>query len=132
MDRSRRQFLSLSALVPLISAVSLAAPELVHAQSQSQGQPSHPMNPFPQPIGSHNTASGLPLPPTADPNPKPLLDENQREMRQDVEKLYDLVNQLRQQVDKTDSTSVLSLNLVNSAKKIEDLAKHIKNLARGS
>jgi hypothetical protein len=90
------------------------------------------MNPFPQPIGPRNPTSGLPLPPTADPNPRPWLDENQREMKSDVDKLYDLANELKQQVEKTDSTSVLSLNLVNSAKKIEDLAKHIRNLARGS
>jgi hypothetical protein len=132
MDRNRRTFLSLSALVPLISAVSLAAPERVYAQSQGQSQSSRPMNPFPQQIGPNTPVSDMSLPSTANPNPKPWLNENQREMRQDIKKLCDLADQLKQQVDKTDSTSVLSLNLFNNAKKIEDLAKHIKNLARGS
>jgi hypothetical protein len=51
-------------------------------------------------------------------------------MRQDIDKLYTLVQQLKEQVDRTDSTSVLSLNLVDSAKKVEDLAKQIRDLAR--
>ena len=73
-------------------------------------------------------------PPAADPlaNPRPMLERNQREIQQDIKKLYSLAEQLKQQVDKTNSADVLSLNLVDNAKKIEDLAKQIKNLAKAS
>jgi hypothetical protein len=69
----------------------------------------------------------------ADPhaNAKLWLNQNEKEMKRDVQKLCALADQLKQQVDKTDSTGVLSLDLVDQAKKIEDLAKHIRNLARG-
>jgi hypothetical protein len=67
---------------------------------------------------------------TPDAYSKVMLAHNQRQMKQDIDKLYSLVQQLKQQVDRTDSTTVLSLNLVDSAKKVEDLAKEIRNLAR--
>jgi hypothetical protein len=133
MDRNRRTFLSLSGLVPLVAAVPFATAGLVRAQRQ--GPSSRPM-PFPS-VDPNNPASSFsaePLPPLAGPgaNAKPWLDQNQKEMKRDIQKLCALADQLKRQVDKTDSTSVLSLNLVDQAKEIEDLAKHIKNLARGS
>lgn len=65
-------------------------------------------------------------------NARPVLEHNQEEIQQDIRKLYSLAQQLKQQVDKTKSADVLSLNLVDNAKKIEDLAKQIKNLAKAT
>lgn len=73
-----------------------------------------------------------------DPNaPKPpnsskaLLEERQKNIKKDVDKLYSLAAQLKAEVDKTDSTSVLSLAMLKKAEEIEKLARQIKDHARG-
>lgn len=55
----------------------------------------------------------------------------QREIRADVHKLFELAYDLKDQVDKTDSTATLSLSVVKTAQQIEKLAKQIKNLCKG-
>jgi hypothetical protein len=45
--------------------------------------------------------------------------------------LYDLVGELKEQVDKSDATSTLSLPVVKKAQQIEKLAKQIKDRAKG-
>jgi hypothetical protein len=47
-----------------------------------------------------------------------------------VERLYDLAAQLKADVEKTKSTTVLSLALVKKAEEIEKLAKHIRGRAK--
>jgi hypothetical protein len=61
---------------------------------------------------------------------KALLKDNQKQIHEDVERLYTLASELKEEVAKTDSTAVLSLALVRKAEEIEKLAKQIKNLAR--
>jgi hypothetical protein len=130
MNRNRRTLLS--ALVPLLTALPFATAGLAYAQSQ--GQSTRPTS-FPTIDPNHPASlpSSDSLPPLADPhaNAKLWLNQDEKEMKRDVQKLCALADQLKQQVDKTDSTSVLSLDHVDQAKKIEDLAKHIRNLARG-
>jgi hypothetical protein len=74
-----------------------------------------------------------PLEPAEAPHldPKQALKRNEQQIRDDVEKLYTLAEQLKKEVEKTDSTNVLSLVVVDSARQIENLAKQIKNLAVG-
>ena len=43
----------------------------------------------------------------------------------------ELAEDLKKEVDKTDSADVLSLQMVKKAEEIEKLARQIKNLARG-
>jgi hypothetical protein len=62
---------------------------------------------------------------------KALLEERQKNIKKDVEKLYNLATQLKAEVDKTDSTSVLSLPMLKKAEEIEKLAKQIKDRAKG-
>ena len=74
-----------------------------------------------------------------DPNPNPnaksptkvLLEDNQKDIKKNVEKLFDLASQLKEQVEKTDSTTVLSLAMVKKAEEIERLARQIKDRAKG-
>ena len=61
---------------------------------------------------------------------KAVLKDNQKQIQQDVQKLYTLASELKDEVSKTDSTTVLSLAMVRKAEEIEKLAKQIKNLAR--
>jgi hypothetical protein len=74
-----------------------------------------------------------------DPNPNPnlkspakvRLEENQKDIRKDIQKLFDLASQLKTQVEKTDATVVLSLAMVKKAEEIERLARQIKERAKG-
>lgn len=62
---------------------------------------------------------------------KAMLEERQKSIRKDVEKLYDLAAQLKTEVEKTDSTTTLSLAMLRKAEEIEKLARQIKEHARG-
>ena len=64
-------------------------------------------------------------------DPKQLLEANQKEMRKNVEKLYDLASELKAEVEKTDAVQVLSLSMVKKTEEIERLAKEIRNRAKG-
>lgn len=62
---------------------------------------------------------------------KAMLEERQKSIKKDVEKLYDLAAQLKTEVEKTDSTTILSLAMLKKAQEIEKLARQIKDRARG-
>jgi hypothetical protein len=62
---------------------------------------------------------------------KAIQQENQRKLRADVSKLYEMAADLKAAVEKTDSTSTLSVSLIKQAQEIEKLAKQIRSLARG-
>jgi hypothetical protein len=71
---------------------------------------------------------------TSSPPPgakKAVLEQNQKDIKKDVEKLYELASELKTEVDKTDATAVLSLAMVKKAEEIEKLAKQIKDHAKG-
>ena len=95
------------------------------AGAQAQGQ--NPKLPQDQ-KGGQDTTPENPLSPSAD---KRILEENQKDIKKKVEKLYDLASELKAEVDKTDSSKVLSLNLVRKAEEIEKLARDIKNRSKG-
>ena len=59
-----------------------------------------------------------------------LAEQNRKAIKKDVETLYNLAAQLKADVQRTDSTTVLSLTLVKKAEEIEKLAKHIKTCAK--
>jgi len=65
------------------------------------------------------------------PATKAILEDNQKDIKKNIEKLFDLASQLKDQVEKTDSTTVLSLALVKKAEEIEKLARQIKERAKG-
>ncbi|HTU36235.1 MAG TPA: hypothetical protein VMF66_20720 [Candidatus Acidoferrum sp.] len=133
MNRSpRRNFPPVFALMLLVGAlvVAIVAAPGFAAQQQTQSPGG---NPFPQtfPDRPNFGPQPLPQPSLGENNPGPLLRANQNEMQKDIDQLYAMVQQLKDQSDKTNSTQVLSLGLVNKAKNIEDLAKKIGNLAKG-
>jgi hypothetical protein len=69
------------------------------------------------------------VPPAA--TKKAVLEEHQKDIKREIEKLYDLATQLKAEVEKTDATSVLSVSMVKKAEEIEKLAKQIKDHAKG-
>ncbi|MGH9704454.1 MAG: hypothetical protein ACRD4K_13850 [Candidatus Acidiferrales bacterium] len=117
MAHTRRNFMA--ALIP--AAAIGFAPFLALADQQ---------NPFPGgPIGRQQKP-GFPPEPEPKIDMKVIMKANQTQMHNDVNRLFDLAQDLKNEVSKTDSTSILSLPLVHKAEEIEKLAKQIKNLAK--
>lgn len=86
----------------------------------------------PNPLPPAMTA-GAPLPtdPSQPSAEKHLLEENEKDLHKKVERLYQLATELKAEADKTDSTKVLSLNLIKKAEEIEKLAHDIKIRSKG-
>jgi hypothetical protein len=113
MFRGRREFLG--AILPAAFVARAAMAGVL--SSQHRGQPQ---------LGPERPDASLPK-----RDPKLTLKRNQEQIQTDVERLYSLAEELKEQVSKTDSAEILSLPLVQKAGEIEKLAKQIKNLARG-
>lgn len=122
MDKSKRDFMS--SVIPLALIVPFGMLEN-RAEGQAEGRHQRPL---PPPAPQLPDGGGQ-EPPKIDP--KLVQQENQKKIQQDIQKLYELASELKQQVEKTDSANVLSLSLVDKANKIEKLAKQIASLARG-
>jgi hypothetical protein len=91
----------------------------------------------PQPVPSPN-APNQNFPPglngpdiRPDSNTKTIAPQHQKEIREDVERLFQLITEFKDQVEKTDLNSTISLSVVKKAQEIEKLAKHVKDLAKG-
>ena len=117
MPDSRRQLLL--KVLSALGAVCLR-PNSLSAQN--------PVIPPPQPRGDEQS-QGPPNPSSS--TTKSVLEQNQKSIKKDIEKLFELAKELRTEVEKTDATAVLSIPLVKKAEEIEKLAKQIKEHARG-
>lgn len=60
-----------------------------------------------------------------------MLLQNEKQFREGVEQLSVLVNELKEEVEKTPTTEVLSARMYKKAHEIEKLAKQIKNKVKG-
>src|SRR3977135_3064377 len=110
MPSSRRRLLLMSfAVVPGV---------LVPFQDSPMQEP--PRGGRPRPEDPANGSYGATFPPNAS---KTMLAERQKNIKKDVEKLYELAAQLKTEVEKTDATSVLSVAMLRKAEEIEKLAK---------
>ncbi len=90
----------------------------------------------PQPIPSPNAPDqnfppGLNGPDNKLPGNKPVDPRMQQQFRADVQKLFDLASELRDETQKSDLNSTLPISLVKKAQQIEKLARQIKDLAKG-
>jgi hypothetical protein len=84
-------------------------------------------NPRPSTSSSGSDDDNLPTKPAT----KAILEENDKDIKKKIEKLFDLAGDLKAEVEKTDSAKVLSLAMVKKAEEIEKLAHDIKTRARG-
>jgi c-di-AMP phosphodiesterase-like protein len=66
-----------------------------------------------------------------DADNKTIAPQHQKEIRDDVQKLFELISEFKDQVDKSDLNSTISVSVVKKAQQIEKLAKHVKDLAKG-
>ena len=90
--------------------------------------PAQETKPGHEPTPGHEALPEAPPLPSAE---KRILEDNDKDMKKKVDRLYQLAAELKEQVDKTDSSKVLSLNLVKKAEEIEKLARDIKNRSKG-
>ena len=119
MSESRRHLLiNLAAAAGALTT----APFLLSAQGPVlRPSPSAPDPHFPHRIGD---------PDPVGPDQKAIDKQTQAEIKAEVQKLSELVGELKEQVDKSDATSTLSLSVVKKAQQIEKLAKQIKDRAK--
>jgi len=132
MFRKRREFLS---------GIVVGAPLVVFARGlAAQGHPPPHPTPPQSPSGPQSSPQSQSPRPQDDNSPdalasksatKAMLEANDKDIKKSVEKLYNLVSELKAEVDKTDSAQVLSLGLVKKAEEIEKLARDIKSRAKG-
>ena len=88
------------------------------------------IKPHPYPDGRDPSAPAA-LDPPSRVNPKAIEMENRKELRANVAKLYDMVVELKDKVEKMDANSTLSIPVMKKAQQIEKLAREIKNLVKG-
>jgi hypothetical protein len=130
MPESRRRL-----LMNFVGAAGVLA--LKPALALCQGVSAHPTPQPPQPRPSPNAPDanvpyGLKDGPQATVTDKKGIERaNQQELRSDVSRLYEMVADLKDQVEKTDANKTLSVSVVKKAQQIEKLAKQIKELAKG-
>jgi len=116
--KTRRTFL-VSLILAGISSGLAADPVGAQAPPKKPSQKSQ--------AGQGPDAEGPTLP-NAD---KKILQESDKEIKKKVDRLYQLATELKEEVEKTDSSKVLSLNLMKKAEEIEKLARDIKNRSKG-
>lgn len=125
MDRSRR--VVLGTFVSGIAAALLLGSRSIATQDQTPTPP--PTTRRRQPGGADNGEA--PPGPSAEAATKTLLEQRQKDIKKDVEKLFDLATELKTEVEKTDATAVLSMAMVKKAEEIEKLAKQIRDHTKG-
>jgi hypothetical protein len=94
----------------------------------------HPATPQPRPSPNApdpHAPAGLDRAGVSSSDAKTLDQRNQNQIRTDIDRLYQLVSELKQEVAATDLNSTMSLNVMKKAHQIEKLAKEIKDRAKG-
>jgi hypothetical protein len=124
MRQRRREFLQTALSATLLAGTSQTAAWGLQATGRSQ-QPSQQRDPAQPPSPSTFPDADIPR-----IDPKAILKGNQKQIQDDVKRLYALATELKEQAEKTDATAMLSLPMVRKAEEIEKLARQIKNLAK--
>jgi hypothetical protein len=116
MKESRREALRLA-----VGAAGMATLGALLANAQDPT----PRNP--------STASGeTPPDPGLDAKrAKAVLEQNQKDVKKNIEKLFQLASELKDEAEKTDAITVLSLTMLRKTEEIEKLARQIREKTKG-
>ena len=113
----------------LRSVISMAA--ALSVSSRLLGQRASPQ-PVPSPNAPNpNFPQGMNGPGPTPSDQKTMDKQNAAQIRADVDKMYAMVSEMKQELGVTNTTTVLSINFVKKAHEIEKLAKQVKELAKG-
>lgn len=115
MKDSRRKFLTAVCIAGVPAGILAGS---LFAQAPTARQPRNP-----------DTKDDEPSP--LKPDPKVVLEENQKNIKKNVERLYELASELKAEVEKTDNVQVLSIAMLRKTEDIEKLAKEIRTRAKG-
>lgn len=118
MEKQRRFFLKM-----LIPGAVFAGAAILGAQDSKP--PHDPTQSFRQDVPPQP-----PLPPAPSRPSKIQLKANQTEIKKEVDRLFSLAQDLKEEAGKTDTVVVLSVAFVQKTEEIEKLAKKIRDLAR--
>ncbi len=122
MPGSRRRLLTV-----LVGAAGAFAAEPILFGLQLP-RPAREPRPYPQ---GHEKGNASSQDDPGIPNKKVIDPQSQKQIREDIARLYEIASELKGEVERTDANSTLSVSLVKKAQQIEKLAKQIKDLARG-
>ncbi len=123
MNETRRKF-----MIGLVAGgIWATGAELLFAQRHAprpnlKQQPNFPENSVADQLGKVGSAKA---------EKATMLPQNEQELRESVERLSVLVNELKEDVERPGTADVLSVKTYKKAQEIEKLAKHIKNKAKG-
>jgi hypothetical protein len=115
---SRRRFLTMF----LVSGVPLGALSCSIRAQESQTKAPKPV-PAPVPRDEDTEEPRI--------ESKAILEANQKDIKKNIERLFQLASELKAEVEKTDSVQVLSVAMLKKAEEIEKLAKGIRSRAIG-
>jgi hypothetical protein len=123
MGETRRRF-----LMTLVAAASCTVSPDGSAFAQTK------RTPFPLPPPSaeqQNPAEKDGATPDAQSAKRAELKQNERDFRAGVDRLYRLAGELKQEVDKTMTTQVFSVQMYKRTEEIEKVARLLKSKAKG-
>lgn len=125
--KTRRRFLATVAFAG--SAFATGQMMLAQAPVPGEGPPRGMPRP-PAPSEPKDQDSGTPVS-TAQAAKRAQILQQEKEFREGVERLYALTGELRDEVQKTTTTQVLSVHMYKKTEEIEKLAKQLKSKAKG-
>ena len=124
MGESRRTFM-LATLVA-VATCSLAREGVVMAQKKNPPFPTPP-----QPAEGQTPAEMEAAKPNPQSAKRAALQQNEKEFRAGVDRLYAMAGELKQELDKTPTTEVFSVRMYKRTEEIEKVAKLLKGKAKG-
>lgn len=122
MHETRRKF-----VVAMTGAADAVVTDVAWPFAQNPPTPPPP----PKPAETPNPAEIHSNPQAAAAAKRAMLQQNEREFRNGAERLYQLASELREEVQRTATTDVLSKRMVKKTEEIEKLAKVLKAKAKG-
>jgi len=121
MRETRRRF---------VLALSAVAGCLAARETPAFAQRRRPFPDPPEPAEKKNPADSAPDA-LGHQSARRALQEKEREFRSGIERLYQLTGELRDEVQKTVTSDVLSIRMYKKTEEIEKLAKQLKSKAKG-
>jgi len=114
-----------------VVVILLATPKWIGAWQQSHPTPVIKPIPSPNAPKSENVPQGLEGSLASKEEKKQLLDQqNEQEIRLEVQRLYAMATELKDEVDNTNSKAVLNVSVLKRTQEIEKLAKQIRDRAK--